>query len=38
MPAVFARYGYGLASLGPLRPAAMIDRFSDLPAALSALA
>ncbi|HXZ02193.1 MAG TPA: phosphoglycolate phosphatase [Stellaceae bacterium] len=29
--AVFARYGYGLATLGELRPDAMIDRFADLP-------
>jgi len=35
--AIFARYGYGLASLGALVPDAMIDRFADLPAALQAL-
>ncbi len=29
--AIFARYGYGLATLGELRPDAMIDRFADLP-------
>lgn len=29
--AIFARYGYGLAGLGALRPDAMIDRFADLP-------
>jgi phosphoglycolate phosphatase len=29
--AIFARYGYGLASLGALRPDAMVDRFADLP-------
>jgi phosphoglycolate phosphatase len=29
--AIFARYGYGLASLGKLRPDAMIDCFADLP-------
>jgi phosphoglycolate phosphatase len=34
---VFARYGYGLATLGPLRPDAMIDCFAELPAALQLL-
>jgi phosphoglycolate phosphatase len=37
MPAIFARYGYGLDSLGELRPEAVIDRFADLPAVLRAL-
>ena len=32
--AIFARYGYGLATLGDLAPDAMIERFSDLPRAL----
>jgi len=38
VPAIFARYGYGRASLGDLAPDAAIDRFSDLPAALRSLA
>ena len=37
MPAIFARYGYGLDSLGELRPEAVIDHFADLPAVLRAL-
>jgi len=37
VPAIFARYGYGLATLGALRPAAMIDRFSELPRVLGAV-
>jgi phosphoglycolate phosphatase len=32
--AIFARYGYGLATLGELRPAAMINAFTDLPQTL----
>jgi phosphoglycolate phosphatase len=32
--AIFARYGYGLATLGELKPAAMIDAFAELPATL----
>jgi phosphoglycolate phosphatase len=35
--AIFARYGYGQASLGDLKPDATIDRFAELPAALGAL-
>jgi phosphoglycolate phosphatase len=35
--AIFARYGYGLATLGNLRPDAMIDRFDELPGALEGL-
>ena len=35
--ALFARYGYGFASLGALKPDAMIDRFAELPAALEAM-
>ncbi len=35
--ALFARYGYGLASLGALKPDATIDRFAELPAALEAM-
>jgi phosphoglycolate phosphatase len=34
LPAVFARYGYGEASLGRLAPEATITRFAELPAAL----
>lgn len=37
VPAIFARYGYGLATLGELRPAALIDRFAELPQALHGL-
>lgn len=29
--AIFASYGYGLTTLGELRPDAMIDRFAELP-------
>jgi phosphoglycolate phosphatase len=32
--ALFARYGYGLASLGDVTPDAMIDRFDELPGVL----
>jgi phosphoglycolate phosphatase len=35
--ALFARYGYGLASLGALKPDATIDQFADLPGALEAM-
>ncbi len=35
--AIFARYGYGLATLGALEPAAMIDTFAELPRALHGL-
>lgn len=35
--AVFARYGYGLATLGALRPAATIDGFVELPRVLRGL-
>jgi phosphoglycolate phosphatase len=35
--AIFARYGYGLATLGELRPAAMIDAFTELPRLLPRL-
>jgi phosphoglycolate phosphatase len=35
--AIFARYGYGLASLGALEPDAIINDFSDLPSVLHAL-
>jgi phosphoglycolate phosphatase len=35
--AVFARYGYGAASLGDIRPDAAIDRFAVLPDALARL-
>ncbi|HZC16814.1 MAG TPA: phosphoglycolate phosphatase [Caulobacteraceae bacterium] len=34
---VFARYGYGLATLGALRPDAVIDSFGALPGALEVL-
>jgi phosphoglycolate phosphatase len=34
MPVVFARYGYGEATLAGLAPDAFIDRFADLPQAL----
>ena len=37
IPAIFARYGYGRAGLGELRPEAEIDAFSELPAALARL-
>jgi phosphoglycolate phosphatase len=37
IPAIFARYGYGLATLGALRPDAMIDRFDELPGVLEVL-
>jgi phosphoglycolate phosphatase len=33
--AIFARYGYGSATLGELRPDAIIDDFSELPRALA---
>jgi phosphoglycolate phosphatase len=33
--AIFARYGYGSATLGELRPDAIIDAFSELPRALA---
>jgi phosphoglycolate phosphatase len=32
--AIFARYGYGAASLGALQPDAVIERFAELPGAL----
>jgi phosphoglycolate phosphatase len=32
--AIFARYGYGAASLGDLHPDAVIERFAELPGAL----
>jgi phosphoglycolate phosphatase len=35
MPAVFARYGYGNATLDGLTPAAAVDRFDELPRALA---
>jgi phosphoglycolate phosphatase len=35
--ALFARYGYGLASLGALEPDAMIDHFAELPEVLEAM-
>jgi phosphoglycolate phosphatase len=35
--ALFARYGYGLASLGALEPDAMIDHFAELPGVLEAM-
>jgi phosphoglycolate phosphatase len=35
IPAVFARYGYGGATLGGFEPAAAIDRFDELPRALA---
>lgn len=35
--AIFARYGYGLATLGELTPDAMIDAFAELPQALRRL-
>jgi phosphoglycolate phosphatase len=35
--AIFARYGYGLTTLGDLRPDAMIDRFDELAGALEGL-
>jgi phosphoglycolate phosphatase len=35
--AIFARYGYGRATLGTAAPAAAIDHFSDLPAVLRSL-
>jgi phosphoglycolate phosphatase len=35
--AIFARYGYGLATLGALKPAAMIDAFAELPQVLAGL-
>ncbi len=35
--AIFARYGYGLDTLGTLRPAAMIDAFAELPRTLQRL-
>src|SRR5690348_10597737 len=34
MPVVFARYGYGAATLANLNPDAAIDRFAELPQAL----
>jgi phosphoglycolate phosphatase len=34
---IFARYGYGLATLRELAPDAMLDRFADLPRVLGAL-
>jgi phosphoglycolate phosphatase len=34
---IFARYGYGLATLRELAPDAMLDRFADLPRVLQAL-
>jgi phosphoglycolate phosphatase len=34
MPAVFARYGYGTATLAGLTPDAAVDRFTELPQAL----
>jgi phosphoglycolate phosphatase len=34
MPVVFARYGYGTATLGGMTPDAFIDRFAELPHAL----
>ena len=34
MPAVFARYGYGAATLAGLTPDAVIDRFAELPETL----
>jgi phosphoglycolate phosphatase len=37
IPAVFARYGYGFATLGRLMPDAMIDSPAELPRALDAL-
>jgi phosphoglycolate phosphatase len=37
MRAIFARYGYGSATLGTAAPAAAIDHFSDLPEALRSL-
>lgn len=37
VPAIFARYGYGLATLGALRPDAVIDSFGELPHALEVL-
>jgi phosphoglycolate phosphatase len=35
--AIFARYGYGRATLGTITPAAAIDHFSELPAVLRSL-
>jgi len=35
--AIFARYGYGRTTFGTAAPAAAIDHFSDLPAALRSL-
>jgi phosphoglycolate phosphatase len=35
--AIFARYGYGLATLGELTPDAMIDAFAELPQTLRRL-
>ena len=35
--ALFARYGYGLATLGALKPDAMLDRFEQLPEILRRL-
>jgi phosphoglycolate phosphatase len=34
MPVIFARYGYGAATLADLAPDAFIDRFAELPQAL----
>jgi phosphoglycolate phosphatase len=34
MPVIFARYGYGAATLAGLEPDAFIDRFAELPEAL----
>ena len=37
IPAIFARYGYGRATLGTLIPAASIDHFAELPETLRSL-
>jgi phosphoglycolate phosphatase len=37
IPAIFARYGYGRATLGATVPAASIDHFSELPGTLRSL-
>lgn len=37
LKAIFARYGYGTASLGAVQPDAVIERFTDLPHALQVI-
>jgi phosphoglycolate phosphatase len=37
VPAIFARYGYGAATLNEIEPDAAIEAFEDLPAALARL-